>query len=294
MSNTGTQNLKIWRLKCCLPKGSVFRFFNDVARIVQSVDQNNNVITKYYYNGTALSDVQIELARIKENNSTDIRVTRLLARLKIHEGMWFWKDNPNDYYFRLDDIEASLGIPGSTFLQLYNGNDMKVSGTNRQLITYYPVCNGDSMHHVNKGVMGLRIDGAVTIDISKLSINNIQNISEPGSLLCGQYETSMETQGGLIGYQGAKAYGIILSSVRDLRGKCISVNGVNSTNGTSVGLMCQRECKNIKINKMSFKRVSSDVSPSDIRDSELPNIIKPPSNLDIIDSKDIVICSNSS
>jgi len=50
------------------------------------------------------------------------------------------------------------------------------------------ICNGDIMLHVTKGVFGLRIDNVLNVEINNLEIDDLQNIAELGSYICGNYE----------------------------------------------------------------------------------------------------------
>lgn len=53
---------------------------------------------------------------------------------------------------------------------------------------YY--CNGDTMFHVNKGVIGFKIDGAKWVTLRNVSVNNLENAGPAGSDMCGDYEHS--------------------------------------------------------------------------------------------------------
>lgn len=51
-------------------------------------------------------------------------------------------------------------------------------------------CNGDIMLHVTKGVFGFRIDNVDNVDIDGLEVEDLQNIGELGSYVCGHYEST--------------------------------------------------------------------------------------------------------
>eukprot|EP01084_Bolivina_argentea_P117482 208641_1 len=50
-------------------------------------------------------------------------------------------------------------------------------------------CNGDIMLHVVKGVFGLRVDNVNNINFNDVQIDDLQNIGELGSYICGNYES---------------------------------------------------------------------------------------------------------
>ena len=53
-------------------------------------------------------------------------------------------------------------------------------------------CNGDIMLHVTKGVFGLRVDNVVNLDVDTLRIEDLQNIGQLGSYVCGNYKSTAE------------------------------------------------------------------------------------------------------
>ena len=70
------------------------------------------------------------------------------------------------------------------------------------------------MFHVNKGVMGIRVDGVSGMWMSNCSLSNIENVGSKGSLICGNYISSHPNQGPLMfGYTGAETFGIVLSDI---------------------------------------------------------------------------------
>eukprot|EP00486_Rosalina_sp_Unknown_P004769 CAMPEP_0201570246 /NCGR_PEP_ID=MMETSP0190_2-20130828/12401_1 /ASSEMBLY_ACC=CAM_ASM_000263 /TAXON_ID=37353 /ORGANISM="Rosalina sp." /LENGTH=816 /DNA_ID=CAMNT_0047993567 /DNA_START=127 /DNA_END=2574 /DNA_ORIENTATION=- len=51
-------------------------------------------------------------------------------------------------------------------------------------------CNGDIMLHVTKGLFGFRCDNVDNVDIDGLEVEDMQNIGELGSYVCGHYEST--------------------------------------------------------------------------------------------------------
>merc|ERR1719245_2779453 len=51
-------------------------------------------------------------------------------------------------------------------------------------------CNGDIMLHVTKGVFGFRIDNVDNVHLNNIEIEDLQNIGELGSYVCGHYEST--------------------------------------------------------------------------------------------------------
>jgi len=82
------------------------------------------------------------------------------------------------------------------------------------------LCNGDTMFHVNKGVIGFKMDGAVGLTLQRTRANGLENLGRQGTSLCGDYDKS-HPGASLEGYGGAavRAYtfagstGVVLREV---------------------------------------------------------------------------------
>lgn len=234
--------------------GSVFQFFNGIANLIGD---------KYFYQGTVLSEVQIELAKIKYtlSNASPPTSTSYLGTLNIHKGMADWKDN-SALYFKLDN-----GV-----LKLYNTGDVPHQ-VNSQNVEYVIHCNGDSMFHVNKGVIGFRIDGANHMVMANCGICHITNEGVKGSLLCGNYVSSHPLQGPkMIGYNGAKTYGLVLSAVNDFKCFNTQIMDIESKNSSAYGLSIQNSSLNTCFSNLCVHDIYSNkdatFSPDDVG---LPN-----------------------
>merc|ERR1719319_98484 len=79
---------------------------------------------------------------------------------------------------------------------------------------YYGGCNTDIQLHINKGVIGLRIDNVRGFEVQNVSISALANDGALGSSHCGAYQQGNAHQDPLItkGYTGAEAYGVTLTS----------------------------------------------------------------------------------
>jgi len=223
--------------------GAVLQFFNGVSNLVGD---------KYFYTGTGLSNVKIELAKIKQARVEAMESVSFFGTLNIHKGISLWKDTPTNYF---------KFVNGQ--LQLFNNSNdpILISG---QPVVYDIACNGDTMFHVNKGIMGLRCDGVTTMYSSNCSINNIESVGELGSLLCGNYISSHPSQGTLLGYNGGKCYGAVFSAVSDINALNLSMNNIHSENSTSSGLTVQNYSVNSNFENLIMNGVTSndDFDPS--------------------------------
>eukprot|EP00586_Coscinodiscus_wailesii_P016843 CAMPEP_0172505450 /NCGR_PEP_ID=MMETSP1066-20121228/186623_1 /TAXON_ID=671091 /ORGANISM="Coscinodiscus wailesii, Strain CCMP2513" /LENGTH=709 /DNA_ID=CAMNT_0013282057 /DNA_START=35 /DNA_END=2164 /DNA_ORIENTATION=+ len=96
------------------------------------------------------------------------------------------------------------------------------------------VCNGDSMYHVNKGIVGFKIDNSDLVRVNRAVVKKMVNHGRPGSNLCGEYDVSHKgaTQ---VGYGGASVRGFSFSGSKRALIKDSSVSNLVSINGAVVG-----------------------------------------------------------
>ena len=218
--------------------GAALQFFRDVSVL------NGN---KYYYSGTSLSNVQIELAKIKFSLDSSNISSKFFGTLNIDKGIQDWKDN-SALYFKIENNQ----------LILYDGTDNKyMVGSNP--VIYKIFCNGDSMFHVVKGTIGIRIDGANNLCMLDCGVSNVLNTGLLGSELAGPYVQSHPSQGSkLIGYQGTKCYGITFAAVNNLYIENLQIFNIESINGSAHGVAIMNESQNCSFNNLCVNNIFSN------------------------------------
>lgn len=97
---------------------------------------------------------------------------------------------------------------------------------------YY--CNGDTMFHVNKGVIGFKIDGAKWVTLRNVSVSNLENLGTPGSQLCGDYEYS-HPAATMPHYGGAKVRGYSVAGSSFVRFSSARAHNLRSHSGSVFG-----------------------------------------------------------
>lgn len=203
--------------------GSIFQFFGSIAR---------REGTRYYYEGTTLADMQIELAKIGLENPN---IANHLGKLNIPESIIYWKEHPESYF------ELTVGT---------------LVGQNGITDGFKIIANGDSMFHVNKGVFGLRIDGLNRGVINNLDIFDIDNCGIEGSIKAGPYLYSHPGQKWMQGYHGHNTYGLTMCGCNNIEIDNLCINKIGSVHGSSIGMMLCNESSNVEIKKMQVKNVS--------------------------------------
>lgn len=244
--------------------GAVIQFFDGIS---------NKIDNKYYYQGTLLSDVQIELAKIKTNREENNQSVNFFGTLNITKGLQVWKDDADTYFVPIDNK-----------LKLYKNDNPHL--VDSQEVTYEILCNGDSMFHVNKGVMGLRIDGVNNFIIENCAVTNIDNIGNRGSSLAGNYVKSHPNQDKIIGYGGSQTFGIVVNASNDINIKNLNIKNISSKENSAHGLTIQNESCNFYAENIYIDNINSSVDNLD----EIENYVLP-NNVPI--SKGIVISKNS-
>eukprot|EP00485_Elphidium_margaritaceum_P000739 CAMPEP_0202687368 /NCGR_PEP_ID=MMETSP1385-20130828/3059_1 /ASSEMBLY_ACC=CAM_ASM_000861 /TAXON_ID=933848 /ORGANISM="Elphidium margaritaceum" /LENGTH=688 /DNA_ID=CAMNT_0049342149 /DNA_START=102 /DNA_END=2168 /DNA_ORIENTATION=- len=102
-------------------------------------------------------------------------------------------------------------------------------------------CNADSMFHLNKGVIGIRLDGIENVVVRNVKVKELSNESPLGSSACGSYDGPFDggQPSGLRreGYMGADVRGIsiINGGTTEFYGQC-SVESVRSWYGDVIGV----------------------------------------------------------
>lgn len=230
--------------------GSVLQFFKYVSTRVDD---------KYFYKGTSLSNVKIELAKIKTNLEENNMPTNFFGTLNITKGIQQWKDDPEKYFV----------IKDHKLILKKNNNNVQIDNAD---VIYDIHCNGDTMFHVNKGAMGIRIDGVNGSIINNVTISNILNKGVRGSHIKGSYIKGHPAQGKMVGYHGTKTYGAILSAVNDTYINNMNVQNIKSEHGQSFGFVLQNGSCNVKIKDCSIDNIKSANELSfDAKRSILPN-----------------------
>jgi len=100
-------------------------------------------------------------------------------------------------------------------------------------------CNGDIMGHTIKGTMGIRIDNTINVNINNVDIYNIENQSNLGSKLCGEYYSDSDAganYGTLNGFMGTNLRGISVVNSNNVQISNFNINNLTSFYGDVIGI----------------------------------------------------------
>ncbi len=108
------------------------------------------------------------------------------------------------------------------------------------------LCNGDSMFHVNKGIIGYKIDGVNDVYAVDCTVETCINHGLRGSNIRGDYEKSHPAQS-LYGYNGASSRGFSISSSCNVSLEGCTVKRCHSYYSESIGVDAMFKTKNLTI-----------------------------------------------
>jgi len=184
-----------------------------------------------HYVGTPLSNLQFAVAELKEANLSH---ASKFGTLSIDPLLVDWKKN-TAYTLTTNDERtiATLKDESSTVLGQFNIRN-----------------NGDSMHHVMKGVLGLRIDSCSGVVCNNLTVSNVGNDASTSAGVYGDAtEGAHDGQTGMHGYWGNVTYGIRVSGSEEIELNNTRIKNINSNTGPATGLYVQ-ESATIKMKEM--------------------------------------------
>jgi len=121
------------------------------------------------------------------------------------------------------------------------------------------LCNGDTMFHVNKGVIGFKIDGAVGVRMRDTEAENLENLGLQGSSLCGEYKKS-NPHATLEGYGGATVRAYTFAGSSDVRLKDVSASNLWSLAGSVSGCEVLTDSDRIRVRDCDVHDVEAGLS----------------------------------
>ena len=201
------------------PVGSVFQTQNIDPITNRPITISSLELNKALYVGNVVANAQAFIAKAYYNG--EFEGSKLdLSRLNISKEILNWiESKPN--YRTLDSVIKSE-------------NDL--------------ICNGDSMFHVDKGVIGFKIDAAINVLLFNTSVRNMKNLGKVGSTICGNYlNTISHPAATLTGYGGTKVRGYTFSGSKNIVSINSYVSNMSSKSGSAISIDVLTNSKNIFI-----------------------------------------------
>ena len=134
-------------------------------------------------------------------------------------------------------------------------------------------CRPADQAHINKGAIGLHLQGAKQMDISGLTIKKIVSVGKAGVDSCGVYERLHSALAGKpvhpadTGYSGQNAYGIVVNAARSIRlhdDKESRVVKVLSKGALASGVLISGHSNRVDLNSLKISKVSGSDKGGDL------------------------------
>lgn len=136
------------------------------------------------------------------------------------------------------------------------------------------LCNGDSMFHVNKGVIGFKMDAGEDITMVDTSANDLYNIGKVGSTLCGDYsETISHPKANLPGYGGARTRAYSFAGSTDVVVRSSNAQGIDALAGDSIGLDVMTDSTTVTITRADVTDIDAGEETDFPAPNETPNAV---------------------
>lgn len=208
------------------PIGAVFMVKNEHPYTGEPVTVSSSDDSLATYTGNVLANAQALVAKAALNNEFPSFLST--TRLNITQDVINWIEN------------------GSTLDTLVTSPDGYL-------------CNGDTMFHVNKGVIGFKMDAAKNVTLLNTSAENLENLGEEGSAICGNY-TKSHPDATLTGYGGAAVRGYSFAGSKNvLVKKCTAMN-LTSLAGTVTGFDIFTDSQNVFLTNNTVKNIEAGLS----------------------------------
>lgn len=108
------------------------------------------------------------------------------------------------------------------------------------------LCNGDSMFHVNKGVVAFKIDGANDVRLQNTSARNLINQGAPGAEICGDYSQGKSHPAATLpGYGGARVRGYSFAGSANVRLNRTTISHASAAAGSAIGIDVMTDSRNL-------------------------------------------------
>lgn len=243
--------------------GSIFQFFpasnsypND-----PEIEQPGNMDSTGNASLTVLGAVQIEIARLLHDFPG--KLPRLEARNTIPPEIVKWSESAGRLKLKQDQGELrSWSL---------------VNRKGKQLAQFEVRANGDTMHHVNKGVLGVFLQGVNGLVLDDVQVSGAYNAGFSGSQIAGNY-----TDGGngghagqlqQVGYGGADTRGVYIGASSNVTLRGAKTYGVQSHYGSASGIEVAAGTANVVLEHCHVQGVRAGASraPGDALEL-LPNL----------------------
>ena len=199
-----------------------------IENLVGNVEEKKT----YVYDGKPLRDISGQIIDLNDG-------INYLVKTQFETKEWL-----KNY----SDFKSTFYIPEDLYTIFIENNKEEIENYIKQNLEIK--LGRDIMLHINKGVIGLRIDGINSTRIENISIENITNISSSSSqdiknLILSNMEDLKE-------YTGNDTIACCINNCHDLQGKSFFIENIISKSGTSYGMIIMNLSKHVYIDNLNL------------------------------------------
>jgi hypothetical protein len=113
-------------------------------------------------------------------------------------------------------------------------------------VGYY--CNGDSMFHVNKGVIAYKMDAAENVILRRASVDGLANHGQEGSSVCGDYANGISHPlATLHGYGGSATRAATFAGARHVLVEDGRAQAISADHGPAIGFAVMTDTTDVHL-----------------------------------------------
>ncbi|MCB1742216.1 MAG: hypothetical protein KDK91_17715 [Gammaproteobacteria bacterium] len=138
------------------------------------------------------------------------------------------------------------------------------------------LCNGDSMFHVNKGVIAFKMDAARNVLLHRTHAGQVHNLGAAGSSDCGDYSQARSHPAATLpGYGGARARGYTFAGSENVLLVRAGVGELSAQSGDALGVDVLTDARDVALDRVELGSISAgfDAVEDYVAPNELPRAV---------------------
>ncbi len=119
-------------------------------------------------------------------------------------------------------------------------------------------CNGDSMFHVNKGVIAYKMDAAINVRLNRTSVDGLVNLGVEGSTMCGEYlHDFSHPLANLYGYGGSTVRAYTFAGSENVVVANADAHNLHAAEGPAIGFHVMTDSRKVRFANSVVRNVEA-------------------------------------
>jgi hypothetical protein len=229
------------------------------------------------WKGNSVADIQCEIARAQAEE-TSPQLKAMLGQINIDPYFVDMKRGlkPDYRLLPIGVAEPAVAEEGDKVYLLVTGENPTAdlpfgevaADPSRDLgeLEYVVLAQGDIQHHVLKGNLGMRIEGASEVTLEHVTVSGVDNQGPKGygytnnhgeMGYIGDLDGGHGGQGAMAGYFGNHTRGVSIAGCAGLKVKNLKISNIKSMTGPAIALDMKGESSNMKLEQVEVKSVQA-------------------------------------